>query len=297
MSARISLDQWQALIAVVEADGYAPAAERLNKSQSTISYAIGRIEHLLDVQVFQIQGRKARLTPVGQLLYRRGQALVAQAERMEQAAARFARGWETELRLAIEIIFPTWKLLECLRRLADEQPELAVQLHESVLGGTEELLLSGAVDLAVCSSIPQGFLGDPLTPVRFVAAAAPCHPLHRVEWPLTADDLRRHRHLLVRDSGSRRVRAPAWTGAETRWTVSHKATSIRAACMGLGFAWYPEDNIRPELESGTLKPLPLAEGGVRTAQLYLVFADRDSAGPAACRMAELLRAAVAGETV
>ena len=42
--------------------------------------------------------------------------------------------------------------------------------------------------------------------------------------------------------------------------VAHKATSIRAAVMGLGYAWYPEDAIREELERGAPKPLPLREG-------------------------------------
>jgi hypothetical protein len=40
----------------------------------------------------------------------------------------------------------------------------------------------------------------------------------------------------------------AWEVAEQRWTVSNKATSIRAACMGLGFAWFAEDlNLEPSV--------------------------------------------------
>ena len=37
---RISLEQWRALVAVVEAGGYGQAAEQLHKSQSTVTYAI-----------------------------------------------------------------------------------------------------------------------------------------------------------------------------------------------------------------------------------------------------------------
>ena len=39
MSAKITLDQWHALLAVVDEGGYASAAEALDKSQSAISYA------------------------------------------------------------------------------------------------------------------------------------------------------------------------------------------------------------------------------------------------------------------
>ena len=40
----ISLEQWRALLAVVEAGGYAQAAEALHKSQSAITYAVQKIE-------------------------------------------------------------------------------------------------------------------------------------------------------------------------------------------------------------------------------------------------------------
>lgn len=291
MQPRISLEQWRALVAVVDHGGYAQAAAALSKSQSTISYAVHRIEALLDVSVLEVEGRKARLTAAGQMLVRRARALLEEAERLERAAALAAAGWESELRVAAEIIYPTWQLLDCLARLADQRPELRVQLHESVLGGTAELLTSGRVDLAIASSIPAGFMGDPLMQVRFVAAAAPHHPLHQLNRPLTGEDLRHHRHLVVRDSATQPSGSAALQVTQQRWTVTAKATSIAAACRGMGFAWYAEDIIRTELDSGALKPLPLARGAERWATLYLVFADPDSAGPAARALAELLRQA------
>ncbi len=288
---KISLEQWRALVAVVEAGGYAQAAERLNKSQSTVSYAVQKLQSLLAIDALVVKGRKAELTSAGRLLYRRGKALLAEASRLERAAAQMAQGWEAELGVAAEIIFPTWLLLECLATLSNELPDMRIQLHESVLGGTAELLSSGRVNLAIASSIPGGFIGDPLMSVRFVAAASPCHPLHQLGRPLTADDLRHHRHLIVRDSGTQPAGDEAFRVTDQRWTVSAKATSIRAACMGLGFAWYAENIIRSELDTGALEPLPLIEGAERWAMLYLVYADSDAAGPGARRLASLLKQA------
>lgn len=291
---KISLEQWRALVAVVEAGGYAQAAKRLHKTQSSVSYAVQKIEQLLELQLFERRGRKAVLTPAGEVLFRRAQNLLDRAGALERGAAELGADWEPELRLAVEIVFPTWLLLHSLQRFGEERPRTHVQLFETVLGGTDEALFERAVDLAISTHVPQGFSGDPLLRMRFVAAAHPEHPLHRLGRSLTLDDLREHRHLLVRDSAVQRTRdSGGWFGADQRWTVSHKATQIAAACMGLGFAWFPEDAIRRELEGGSLKPLPMREGAERFAELYLVFADPDFPSASAVRMAEILRRDVA----
>jgi len=285
---KITLDQWSALVAVVEAGGYAQASERLHRTQSTVTYTIKKLEDLLGVKVFELRGRKAALTPNGQVMYRRGKALVDEAARLERVAAGLARGLEPEIRLAVDIIFPTWLLLDCFAEFGRDHPDTRIELIESVLGGTEEALSEGRVDIAIGGLVPGGFLADPLMQVRFICAAAPNHPLHQLGRQLTLDDLHQHRHLVVRDSGAQRSRAGGWLN-ETRWTMSNKATSIRAACMGLGFAWYAEQSIREELDSGALLPLPLEEGSERFVALYLIFADRDTIGPGTRRLVEIIR--------
>ena len=105
---KISLDQWRALVSVVESGGYAQAAKQIHKSQSTLTYSIQKLERLLGIKVFEIQGRKARLTDAGHVLYTRGKSLVEEAARLEQAAALLSAGWEAEVRLAVEVVFPTW---------------------------------------------------------------------------------------------------------------------------------------------------------------------------------------------
>jgi len=285
---KISLDQWAALVSVVEAGTYAKAGERLHKSQSTLTYAIQKLEASLGVKAFEIRGRKAVLTATGEVLYRRGKALVEEAARLEQAAAELAQGWEPEIRLAVEVIYPTWLLLRCLDRFAGERPGTRIELLETVLGGNEEALVQRKVHFAIGPVVPAGFIGDVLMPVRFVCMAAPGHPLHRLGRPATLEDLREHRHLVIRDSGEQRAGRGAWLN-ENRWTVSNKATSIRAAVMGLGYAWYPEDSVREEVERGALKSLPLREGAERLATLHLVYADREAAGPGTRRLAQIIR--------
>ena len=286
---RISLEQWRALQAVVDAGGYAQAAAKLHKSQSAITYAVQKIETLLKVKLFAISGRKARLTGSGEVLYQRAKGLLEEAESLEGAGRHLAQGWESELRLAVEIIFPTWLLLRCFEVFAQQRPETRIELYETVLSGTDEALIQRRVELAICSQIPPGFMGDALMPMRFIPAAHPKHPLHQLKRKISAQDLRKYRQLVVRDSGSQRSRNAPWLGSAQRWTFSHKATQIHAAGMGLGFAWFAQDTIRTELEKGLLKPLPLREGAELFVELYLIYADRDYAGPGAQRLAGIIR--------
>lgn len=291
-SAQITLEQWRALLAVVDEGGYAAAAEALNKSQSAISYSVQKLESGLGVRVFALAGRRAVLTPAGELLCRRARLLVAEAAELEKVAARLEQRFEAEIHVAVEAIFPTWLMLDCLAELAQDFPDTRVQLYETVLTGTEEALLERRVDLAISGRVPVGFIGDAIMRTRFVPVAAPSHPLHHLGRQLTYQDLRGYRQLVIRDSGARRIDA-GWLGSEQRWTLSNFASSIRAACQGMGFAWYPEDKIAAELASSELTVLPMREGGERFAELYLIYTDRDYAGPASRQLGEILRRRVA----
>jgi DNA-binding transcriptional LysR family regulator len=287
---RISLEQWRALQAVVEAGGYAQAAETLHKSQSTVTYAVQKIEELLGVAVFEIKGRKAVLTEAGQVLYRRARTLLEEATALERGAAEMASDWQPEIRIAVEVIFPTWLLLECLAEFARERPETRIEVFETVLTGTTEMLQDGRVDLAIGSS-DAGVQGAELMSVRFVPVAHPSHALHQLGRKVTARDLRRHRRILLRDTSLQRKSDVK--GIELRWTVSDKATSIRAVSMGLGVAWMPEDTIARELADGTLKVLPMEGDAARSAVLYLTHADPEYPGRDALRLAGIIRARVA----
>ena len=286
----IALDQWRALIAVVDSGGYAQAAEALHKSQSSVTYAVQKIESMLGVSAFEIQGRKAVLTSTGHMLYRRALALVGEAGDLELAARKLSAGWEAEIGLAVEVLYPPDRLIEALARFGVEAPRTRVEVIESVLGGTGEALLGGQAEIAITPHIPPGFLGVPLINVRLVAVAAPSHPLHQLGRELGESDLRPWRHLPVRATGSTRDRRTTTVEVEQRWTFSSMSMSIAAACAGHGFAWYPEARIRAELAAGLLKPLPLGGAEVRFIDLYLVQADPDFAGPGVRRLAEILAA-------
>jgi DNA-binding transcriptional LysR family regulator len=184
--------------------------------------------------------------------------------------------------------FPYRVVLDCFDRFSKESPHTRIEMIESVLNGTAEAVLTKRAQLGICSrAIPQGLAGVALGILRFLPVAHPDHPLHKLDRPLTLRDLQAHRQLITRESDTRRATKPI-VEATQRWTVSHISTAIIAATMGYGWGWYPEERLRLELAAGTLQQLPLREGNERRAEFYLVYADRENAGPGVLRLAEII---------
>ncbi len=286
---RTSLDQWRTLQAVVDAGGFAQAAQRLHRSQSSVSYAVAKLQQQLGVPLLEIQGRKAQLTKAGEQLLRRSRQLLGDAAELEQLAHSMVQGWEAEVVLVVDAAYPSGTLMQVLKQFAADCPTTRVQLDEVVLSGADEALLEGRADLAIASQVPQGFLGDPLLEVEFIAVAHRDHPFHQREEPLTSEALRRELQVVIRDSGLYLNRSTGWLGSEYRWTVSSLETALVAVSSGLGFSWLPTHLIKTELAQGLLLPLPLREGGEQRARLHLVFGRRAAPGPATQRLAQLFR--------
>lgn len=290
---RVTLEQWSVLQAVVDHGGFAQAAEALSRSQSSVSYMIARLSEQIGVPVLTIQGRKAQLTPAGEVLLRRSRQLTGDALKLEELARRLEQGWEPEIRLVVDEAFPNARLMEALRRFMPESRGTRVQLQEEIMSGADEALLEGRADVVVAPHVPPGFLGNRLCTVEFLCVAHCRHPLVQDGRALSLEDLRRELQVVIRDSGVRFKRDSGWLGAEQRWTVTSISTAIATVASGMGFAWLPVSEIEEHLQRGILKPLPLTEGATKHANLYLILASPEGAGPAARTLARILEAVAA----
>jgi DNA-binding transcriptional LysR family regulator len=65
-----TLDQWEVLEAVIQAGSFAAAAAKMNRSQSTISYAVSRLQEQFKIPLLELKGRKAQLTDLSRELRR-----------------------------------------------------------------------------------------------------------------------------------------------------------------------------------------------------------------------------------
>ena len=157
MSPRITLEQWQALVSVVDAGGYAQAAEQLHKSQSSVTYlgAKARVAPRRE-GIRDHRDRKAVLTATGQLLYRRLARCSTKPSAWRRRRERFGRLGGGDSQSPRKMIFPAWVLLKCFDKLNAESAHTRIEYYETVIAGTNEALLSGRADLAITPVVPRG---------------------------------------------------------------------------------------------------------------------------------------------
>lgn len=289
---KTTLEQWRAFQAVVEYGGYAQAAERLHRSQSSISYLVGKLQEQLGVVLLEVQGRKAELTEAGRVLLEYAQSLLSEANGIETLAQRIGEGWETTLKLVVDAAFPTQALVETMHQFNGRAPATRVQLTEVVLSGAEDAVLEQQADIAISAHVPVGRLGQKLCDIEFVAVARFDHPLHQLGRMLTEHDLKSHLHVVVRDSGMKQPRNEGWLGSSHRWTVSGFPASRAMVVGGLAFAWLPTHIVQPDLDAGVLVPLALGPYQRRFGALFLIYGNPDRIGPATALLAQLLQETV-----
>ena len=277
---RVSLEQWLAFRTVVDCGSYAMAAQTLNKSQSSISYAIARLNEQLPQPVLILDGRKAVMTDAGQVLYRHAEQLLNQASQAEAIASSLALGFESEVAIAVDVLVEVGSLVCAFEEFSQEFPHTRIRVLETSLSGTTEALLEKTADLVIGTKTPPGFQSRPLLQVKMIPVAAPSHPLVKNREDVSELELRSMRQVVLRDTGTSREQDSGWLQADQRWTVSHFSTSIKLLRSGLVFAFIPQNWIEYELAEGSLQRIPLAPSMDRLLQVHMMLADNQAAGPA-----------------
>jgi DNA-binding transcriptional LysR family regulator len=284
---KVTIDQWRALQAVVELGGYAQAAQHLHRSQSSVSYAIRRLEEQLGLNVLEVHGRKAELTDIGRRVLQRARELIRDAGELEELAQQVKSGWESRLRLVVDAAFPTALLMQALELFAPQSRGTQVELVEVIMSGADDLVEAGQADIVIGHQLPAANLGSEVIQIPFIAVAHHQHPLNNKGGNVNENDLRKQRQVIVRDSGHQ-PRDKGWLSTQQRWSVSSLDTSVTLIASNMGYAWLPYHKIEACLKQGIIQPIPLQHGQVYSVPLFLYFAHKTYAGPAAMILSTLL---------
>ncbi|AFV00740.1 LysR substrate-binding domain-containing protein [Simiduia agarivorans] len=257
----ITLDALQVLDAIDRHGSFAAAANALHRVPSALSYTVRQLEDGLGVALFDRSGQRARLTATGRMVLEQGRELLAAADRLSLRARQSASGWEPRVRLVVEAVLPMQPLMPLVQQFATEQPLIELELREEALNGSWEALQEQRADLliGVGRDAPAGMsvefaaLGD----LSFQLVCAAHHPLALHEpGQLTADDLKNHTQVVLRDS-ARQMQALSVGLFETqrRLQVNHYGAKKMAIMAGVGFGHLAGRDVADAVERGQLVAL------------------------------------------
>jgi DNA-binding transcriptional LysR family regulator len=285
-----TLTQWQIFNSVVENGGYLQAAEKLNRSHSSLHHAVGKLQTQLGTNLLSVTGKRVELTDFGEMMYRRSVQLIADAKELEDLAHYAKQGWETELTLAVESLYPKAMLTSILRRFGEEGRGTRLKLNSVILNGAIEAITEASADMVISPFAPKGHIGTVLTTVQLLPLAHKDHPLIRTSSPIETRELSRHLQIVISD-GVEAFKHPdiGWLKSEQRWSVSdfHHARDILIS--GMGFSWLPPDMFREDIGNGTLRQINTRDSLERMVTLHLVIPRPDRLGPAGHLLAQFFR--------
>lgn len=286
--AKSTLEQWRIIQSVVDFGGYAQAAEQLNKSQSSLNHAVAKLQAQLGIQLLEVKGRKAYLTEQGEVLLRRSRHLTQTVDELEQLASNLGEGWEPNLTVAREIIYPIQFLIDALKAFLPHSRGTRVTIIDSVISGTHELISNNTADIAICGIPAKGHVAEPICESDLFLVCAPNHPL--AKQAVIADDqvLAQHLQVVIKDTATHKASDTGWLKAEQRWTVSNFHEALNILKTGIGFCWAPAYLVEDAIESGELKRLALQGSHSRKVQLSLIIPNRDKQGPASKLLESLI---------
>src|ERR1035437_172756 len=283
-----TLDAWEILQTVVQLGGFAPAAEKLNRSQSTISYAIGRLQDQLGVRLFEIQGRKAQLTEVGRALLAEAEPHLSGFHQLEQRARLMASGGPSEVRLSVDSIYPDDHLFAALAGFSRFFPHVKPKLRQGTfLSADSEFSLHNA-QLCVTGLMSREMFVKPILVIGMIAVVRHDHPLLSIRRRLSRSDLMQHMLVTIEGTASGSLKQQPRLSAQRVLSVGTIESAISAVRSGLCFGWLPKYRIQSEIDRGDFVELPLPAGQTRDVRLNLVCRDLSASNAEANALAELL---------
>jgi len=144
------LNQIRYFLALAQEKHYGRAAERSFISQPTLSTAIKKLEHQLDVQLFERGHRQeVKLTKEGENLIPLAQELLDNAQAFQNLSERQADHFHQPFRLGVIYSVAPYLLPKLIPKIKKLIPTLPLFLEENYTHNLKQLLTQGDIDAAI----------------------------------------------------------------------------------------------------------------------------------------------------
>lgn len=283
---KTTLDQWFVFKTIVEQNGFSAAAEVLNRSQSTISYSMAKLQSQLNVQLLQIEGKRCELTPAGRNLLQTVYPLLEDFEYLEKTAGFLANGIEAKISINIDNIFPKDILFQAITYFNEKYPltEIVIDEHLRLMPSDDT-----DYDLAITTSEDGLIPGQKLLEISLVPVAHHAHPIFQSASDRFSYEQLSHYKQIFYQRSITPGRGEIHATPRKYWSVHSVDAAIAAVKANLCYGWLPKHTIGDLLKTGLLKEIDIDGNHQCDIPLYLVEKNNKAKGPATRYLAEMIK--------
>lgn len=263
---------------VIEAGGFAAAADRMGLSTSAVSRHVAQLEAHLSVRLLNRTTRRMSPTEEGFAYFERCTQLLADLDETEASVSGEARHPRGRLRLTAPIALATLRLAPAFAAFSQAYPEISLDivLSDNVADFAEEGLdLAIRVGRVGSENLVARHLGE----TALLTAASPAY-LARVGTPLRLEDLGRHACLTYAYSATGNQWQFEGTDGEPVGVriggpinANNGMLLAEMAVGGSGIVYGPCFILQPLIERGLLVRL-LPDQGTRRLPIHAVYPTR-----------------------
>ena len=214
----IDLRYLRTFLALAQVGSFSETGRRIGLSQPAVSRHVRAVEDALGLQLVDRRGRRAVLTPAGQILRERLATLMREAESLPRVIGDLADGVQGDVRIGATITAANAILPALLGEYRRTYPNVRLALQPGSSASALESLGRGDIDLALIGSatIPTQASLVAEIPDQVLLVVAPEHPL-----------------------AGRRVTAAALNGCD--FIRREPASDVRA----LAATWFESEGVKP----------------------------------------------------
>lgn len=244
---RLSIDSdlLQTFVAIAKCGNLTVAAGQIGRTQSAISVQLRKLESGLDVLLFLRTAKGMTLTPAGETLLPRAEAILAD---MKETANLFLQPLTGSIRIGIPDDFDERVLEQILTKFSRAHPNVQVMVISGCTTSFAKAIDNGQLDVAVCSG-PDNHRGKLLNIEETVwATKKGTKPNLENTVPLA---------ILNRSCWWSNLPINALDAAEIRYEIAFRSSSFSSlqSALRAGFAvgLLPKSSVTPDFEVLTRK--------------------------------------------
>jgi DNA-binding transcriptional LysR family regulator len=278
-----TLDQLRVFLTVVDEGSFASAARKLGRATSVISYSIANLEAQFGVSLFDREStRKPQLTEAGSAILSEARTITNGISGLRAKVKGLLQGVEAEIRLVLDVMLPTARVVDALKAFRAEFPMVSLRLNVEALGMVTQMVLDGRATIGIGGPLDEVVAGIErvaVGSVELIPVAAPDHPLARADRNVPGAG-RDHIQLVLTDRSSlTHGRDFGVVGTET-WRLADLGSKHMLLREGIGWGYMPEPMVHADVEAGRLVHLNMPEMKSGSIRLFAIYRTDTPPGPA-----------------